>query len=586
VHIPTNEQTVFLNANGNVVLHACPGSGKTFAVAQKLMKYLKGWSRHHQGVAVLSFTNVASEEIKKQSKELISGGFEIDYPHFVGTLDSFINNYVLLRFGYLLLDPPKRPTIAFNDLYEIPFSFWKKDCYKRGCVNGISRFRWDMNKNLLRDKEPIDCHNGLYGPPCYQYKTMLLKKGLFFQSEVAGVACWLLRDNPQIAQALAARFPVIILDEAQDTSVEQMAVLDYINQAGTESMFLVGDPDQSIYEWRDASPECFNNKMNCKSWTTLKLTINFRNSQHICNATQVFAKSLEGRPPNISMSEFSNYDQRPILLLYDGSIENCRQRLINKFIEICKTNDVDVVPKKVAIVTRSRIHSETDIDNLWKSREAEFLAQSSYEWFSGSRKRAYELCEKALFSLLIKDYKDIKVSIENDIEEIMPYEDWKSLVIQIIINLPHIDKAIGDWVIQTCKILREVFNRMDISTRLRSEINDCIKIKSRDKKVPHFKKLPLRNFFENRSENRYTLSSIHGVKGETYDALMLIVESRTGNTLTPTFLNEKDIDQELMRVAYVAMTRPRKLLVVAMPLIESRTIYQRFERDKWEYLYL
>lgn len=60
-----------------------------------------------------------------------------------------------------------------------------------------------------------------------------------------------------VASAIAERFPVIIIDEAQDTSVNQMAVFDLLSKSGVKSMFLVGDADQSIYEWRNASPECF-----------------------------------------------------------------------------------------------------------------------------------------------------------------------------------------------------------------------------------------------------------------------------------------------------------------------------------------
>ena len=114
-------------------------------------------------------------------------------------------------------------------------------------------------------------------------------------------------------------------------------------------------------------------------------------------------------------------------------------------------------------------------------------------------------------------------------------------------------------------------------------INDVIKIKSRDKSVPYFKNIPLQQYFEVKNQSDYTLSSIHGVKGETYDALILIVESRTGKTITPTLLNDGDLNQELMRIAYVAMTRPRKLLVVAMPNIKSRKVHKRFPPDKWDY---
>ena len=90
----TTEQIAFLKSSGNVVLHACPGSGKTTVVAQKMINYWQHWSRPHQGISVLSFTNVASDEIDRQVSEILPNGSSIGDPHFVGTLDSFIDNYI------------------------------------------------------------------------------------------------------------------------------------------------------------------------------------------------------------------------------------------------------------------------------------------------------------------------------------------------------------------------------------------------------------------------------------------------------------------------------------------------------------
>lgn len=66
----TDEQKEFLEAEGRIVLCACPGSGKTFIVGKKLLKYLETWSYPYRGVAVLSFTNVASEEVVHQMSQL------------------------------------------------------------------------------------------------------------------------------------------------------------------------------------------------------------------------------------------------------------------------------------------------------------------------------------------------------------------------------------------------------------------------------------------------------------------------------------------------------------------------------------
>ena len=57
----TKEQQDFLDANGKIVLCACPGSGKTTIVARKFLKYQEEWDKAHSGIAVLSFTNVACD---------------------------------------------------------------------------------------------------------------------------------------------------------------------------------------------------------------------------------------------------------------------------------------------------------------------------------------------------------------------------------------------------------------------------------------------------------------------------------------------------------------------------------------------
>ena len=63
----TEEQKEFLVAEGKVVVKACPGSGKTYTVAHKLLSYVNNWKDYHSGVAVLSFTNVASNEIYEKA---------------------------------------------------------------------------------------------------------------------------------------------------------------------------------------------------------------------------------------------------------------------------------------------------------------------------------------------------------------------------------------------------------------------------------------------------------------------------------------------------------------------------------------
>lgn len=578
----TTEQVEFLESSGKVVLHACPGSGKTTIVAQKLANYLQCWNRPHQGIAVLSFTNVASDEIRHQATVMLPEGYCVDVPHFVGTLDSFIDNFIFLRFGYLLQKKPKRPVITSPDIVN-SYRFWRKDCYTK-CLSHIGEFRWDLNGKLTKNGKDITCTGtGQYAPPCIQFKMGLLEKGLFFQDEVPGLACVLLERYPEIAKSIALRFPVIILDEAQDTSEEQMRILDLLCAAGLESIYIVGDPDQSIYEWRNANPESFLGKMHDSEWTQLLLSENFRSSQMICNATYAFSDTNKNKKANNASGAFANYNKKPVLLLYDK--DTAEDLIIQRFKEECSACDISVSPDKVAIVTRSKIHSDDSIDNLWKTPETELLARASFEWMCDNRKKAYTFCERALFQMVVKDLKDIDVSIEWDVSQIIQYAKWKQVVIEILIRLPSADEGCGQWVANSRDIVHKILISHDVAMRDGITINDAIKIKTRDKKHPDFRKIPIRCYFEIKSKAEYTYSSIHGVKGETFDALMLLIHGTVGNTLTPSFLANGKTNTELMRIAYVAMTRPRKLLVVAMPKNKAK-LSNRFPPDTWDYVEL
>ena len=149
--------------------------------------------------------------------------------------------------------------------------------------------------------------------------------------------------------------------------------------------------------------------------------------------------------------------------------------------------------------------------------------------------------------------------------------------------MPDIEIEIGEWV----KIFSSVFETIcdkyayEISTD--KNLKDTFKIKRSDKNTPNFKQIPLRKYFEKRVEDRYTRSSIHGVKGESYDAVLIYVKSRTGSTITPKLLMEGCPDQELMRLAYVAMTRPRRLLMLAIPDTKGIDSCGRFPKKLWNY---
>ncbi len=580
----TREQTLFLKTEGRVVVRACPGSGKTYSVATKLLSYLDKWEDYHQGVAVLSFTNVASEEIYKKALLLNKGIGKLSYPHYIGTVDSFFNEFIVLRYGYLMTYDKVRPLIALSDNWKIPYRYWRKECHRHGCVNNIEKFQWGIDNQFYKDKEIVKCELRGKGKslPCQQYKLMLWQKNVIFQNEVASFAYRLLKKYPMIAKAIVERFPVIIIDEAQDTSEEQMAVFDLLVEAGLKSMFLVGDPDQAIYEWRNANPECFKRKIGADSWKCVELTGNFRSSQHICNATSWFSATLQGQRVNEAVGDYKDEGQKPILLLTNGNTE---AEVIDCFLEKCRSMEIEVNSDKVAVLSRGRIHSDTDVKNLWQSKEMELVAKSAYEWKCGSRKKACIDMSKASFRILIGEEVDDYL-MSKKIRDFTDEDNWKDFIIDVLSGFPDINIGIAEWVKQFIRLYSDILEKYKFRVEEGIDIKDIFKIKTRDSSHPNFKEIPLRNYFEKKAIEDYTRSSIHGVKGETYDAVLICIKYKNGKTLTPKFLMEGDLENELMRIAYVAMTRPRRLLMIAMPENKNLKEYKRFPVDKWDYWYI
>lgn len=577
----TDEQLSFLKAEGKVVVTACPGSGKTYSVASKLWNYLDNWDFYHQGIAVLSFTNVASEEIYKKALSMNKKIAKLTYPHFIGTVDSFIDEFIVLRYGYLITKDKVRPLIALNDNWKLPYCYWRGECHKKKCTEAIEKFHWGIDNNFYKDKEIVKCKPTGKSKflPCQSYKKMLADKNIIFQNEVTYYAYKILKEYPMIAKAITERFPIIIVDEAQDMSNEQMAVFDLLAETGIKSIFMVGDPDQAIYEWRNASPECFEKKMDSKIWKCINLTKNFRNSQNICNATSWFSATLNGNKVIEAVGEYKDESQKPVLLLTENNTE---LEITDYFLKKCKSMGIKIEPDKVAVLSRGRIHSGTDVKDLWKSKEIELMARAAYEWENGSRKIACKIISEVSFKMIIGE-EVADYLMEEKIEKYTTQNNWKNFVIDVICEMPNVNLGVDDWVKACKKTYIKILEKYGFQLINGIDIENVFKIKTRDNNNPNFKVLPLKDFFEKKINTDYTRSSIHGVKGETYDAVLIYIKSIKGNTLTPKFLSEGDLNKELMRIAYVGMTRPRRLLMIAMPNDEDVNLYSRFPAELWDY---
>lgn len=554
-----------------IIVKACPGSGKTFSVAARLARLLQSNNLgRHQGIAVLSFTNTACGEIKKKLKEEFGITEEIGYPHFIGTIDSFINNYIFLPYGHLKMGCKRRPEIAgteFNKWHEYDSSLTKY-----GNKNGISFVRdrdpryyfdkvsFDQKGNLLRlmpyqsftfGKPDWDKHHKVDGSfkkcilDLMNMKRAIFKEGKANQADANFIAYKTIKNKPTIGKNLVERFPIIIIDEAQDSTDIQMSIIDLLIKCGLKNIMLIGDPDQAIFEWNTANPELFKQKWdNKKDWHQLELKENFRSSTNICNLLNSFYGNTI-----ISKADDKDCLETPDIIVHDESVGRIRE-IQKRFYEKC--SELGISKDEIAIVYRGKSFGEEyfDIEEEngynkelpWVNKKyyVRDIAHGKYLTEIGDFKAGIKLLEKGYLKRLLD-----KTTISS--KEIQAYKDEKGYRVFRNELFDFIEK-LGTIKDSSLKIWQEATKNNGVVLPIVASRSD-VKVEK------------LFYYDDTTNKDKY-INTIHSVKGMSLDAILVFLRKKAGSTNYTTILKS---DNEEKRVVYVAFSRPRKLLWIAVP---------------------
>ncbi len=565
IQLSAQQQAVVDCNEPRIVVKACPGSGKTFSVAARMAKLLgeNNLSRH-QGIAALSFTNTACEVIQKELKET----FGLGYPSFIGTIDSFINTYIFLPYAHLVMGCDCRPEIVgteFNKWYDYDASI-------RGYNGKITDPNYFVDKvsfNLNGDPIPlvpaqefnfswskIRTINGQYRKDVagiIEAKRIHFAKGKANQSDATYFAFRILNEYPSIAQNIVRRFPILIIDEAQDTTELQMAIIDIFSRSGTDSIMLIGDPDQAIFEWNTANPHLFMEKYNSPDWHSLDLSENRRSSEKICQ----LANRFSGRVMS-SIATDKDYAEVPCLLHYTDTSESVNN-IVSQFIEKCK--EIGLNESEYAVVFRGQSFGATYfglVNNDNSARQScpwvnghygvRDIVYGKYLIDQGKYPDGLILIEKGCYKIK-KQVRYVSTStIRREIAEI-GFRCHREKMFKFIQKLPSTNKTLSNWFAELQQ------KGINLTVELR---NANVNIESL--------------FRTSNPQLRQAcpyLKTIHSVKGMTLEAILVFLSTKAVHTNYTTILNDSvryNIhNNEELRIVYVACTRPKKLLWIAVP---------------------
>lgn len=573
---PSKQQEEILNKEGKFIVNACAGSGKTLTLSKKLVKLIDNNTDPNRGIATLSFTNAAWKEIKKNFD---NWGFEIRYPNFIGTFDRFINKYIFYQYYYLLDEFNERPLLV-GDL-GTP---WTRKKYPRDYEQYFDIFSFDKNDELIKTKDvnpfftfkkyKVDGSIDGHYKNTRKMKVKIYKEGFVTQDDINYFSLKLLKKFEFISDNIANKFPIFLIDESQDTNDIKMDIMNIIlNKKNIKGITFIGDFNQAIYEWNGAKPELF--EQLTEIYDTLYLNENWRSSQNICD----LSSKLSGTKYNAVNEDVKDYDFIPVIKGYDEPEKNKTNffnNIINEFIELCNEEDIKVSKKNVAVLAKGNnlikiIQGQNNVNydklSLTKRDIIYDLIYARFLFDQRKYNESYLKIENILISIdLEKNYTTYSEK-KNYISKIGFFNMKKTCFDLINIMPPTTNITINKWI-KTFKLkLRKS------KFYLKNKLLRKIKIKNEDTELV----TDLFNL-EEYSKN-YTLSTIHGVKGETFDATLLILKSKTDKGTYKTFIESfKRIGKmkEDLRNVYVGITRPRKILVIAVPENDEKMWHQLF----------
>ncbi|OES43355.1 UvrD-helicase domain-containing protein [Domibacillus iocasae] len=279
----TNQQDDILAWNGNAVIVAGPGSGKTWTLSKKIQHVMKE-CRSYQGVIAISYTNKSSKELEKRAKFLCP-----ETKHsFFSTIDSFCSSEIVLSFGKRLMGIPSVQVLVEKVQEEEQLQLIKR--IKKAIKAIIQKY------SQYSIQQIYDQGICVYEELDSSYRTYLQERflgGYFDLHLISGMANLILMSSKNCANYLKAKYRYAFIDEFQDSDFEQYSLFKRFSELGIIS-WAVGDFNQSIYSFKSGSPEYMEQLTAMESFKRFDMDINHRCHPFIQAYAELFLRLQKG----------------------------------------------------------------------------------------------------------------------------------------------------------------------------------------------------------------------------------------------------------------------------------------------------
>ena len=499
---------------GNVLLTACPGSGKTRALTYKIAYELERLISSKKIIIAVTFTNRAADEIKKRIRNLNADDTNL----WAGTIHSFCLEWILRPYMCYLDELKNGFSIADEYFTENTISELKKEYGLDFWVSISTRYLPNGDIEETENRELLD-----------EYHEIIASEKLIDFDQILHYSHKLVSTYPKISETLKNLFQLICVDEYQDTQKLQYAILSEIMKgaSGNCKMFMVGDSDQAIYgslggiaksqaEIESEFDTVFINK---------ELSGNYRSNQEVIDYYRNFQTS------NIEIEALGSNANENSTITYNKTVH--KDDLVEHIVEIIKEKISEGIPEHEICVLAPTWYLVIPMGRKLKSLLPEIkfdavglsplLKNKENVWFKIARlflvapsPKTY-LTRKRWATELLNELKDYGIILfEND--------DFKSKRLLKLLNSVISEENDGLKYLTDCFQQLFEFLNIDISLNEHLQLQWESFFEGAEKRLenPDFDLAKdiesFRKMFKH--EEGVVVNTCHGIKGEEFDTVI------------------------------------------------------------------
>lgn len=530
---------------------ACAGSGKTKTAVHRLVRMRRNLGEARGRVALLSFSNIAVDTFRKAYDELASSlpssasRSRVD----IDTLDGFITTHIVRPHGHRTMKSPRAAFLltgeeVFLEGFKFPTSSFPQSikALNLAFVNGKEVFFYVFNDQV----ELVDesCARRLIARlGCTGAYTHDLGRYWAYRT---------LKEQPKLLAALARRYPHILIDEAQDIGSVHQAILELLIGAGS-CLTLIGDPNQGIYEFAGADGKFLTEYHQRPSVQQHSLTKNYRSAPSIvdlanglCGRSDVAARAAPGTLHGAFFIGYKHDRSSQLITAFQDAMSaagaNTRRSAI-----LCRAKKLAGTLRGDDAPTGQGLVKAFAGAAVLRDRRKDFL-------------KAFQRVAVAVVALLDNAPPGLVSQItqpsSNPIDRELRKAIW-AFTRDSANGLPSsLLVADSQWHPQLLSCVKTLLVNLETKFGLKQAANIGNKLSK--KALPN---VPLASA-EDLADSDATalrIDTVHKAKGESLDAVLYVATKEHAQALL------SGASTEVGRIGYVAATRARDLLWVAVP---------------------